>query len=253
MSRIQIILTLLGAGVAAVNYTVFLVMSRHNSLPIAPIVLCCVFIPVLFCVFFGKFASEHFKVLYEVLKWIYISIGLLYSVSFLLFSVFVTHVPDATEEADVFIVCGCRTFGYTPSYALQRRLDHTYDLLDKNPGSVAVLSGGQGKDETVSEAESMRAYLVNKGVGEERLVLEDRSTSTLENLRFSMEIIKEKGWENKKISAVSNDFHVRRIKKLAQECGYGISVSPARMNSPVRLLQNLTREYMVWISTFVFG
>ena len=60
MSRTQIILTVFGAGVALFNYTVFLLISRHNALPIAPIVLFCVIAPILFCVFFGKTAEARF-------------------------------------------------------------------------------------------------------------------------------------------------------------------------------------------------
>ena len=247
MSGIQMILTALGAGVAFINYTVFLLISRRNSLPFAPIVLCCIILPLLFCIFFGKFAESNFPRVYETLKWIYIAIGLIYSVSFTAFSIYVMSPPDVTEEADVFIVFGCKTYGYTPSYALQRRLDTAYDLLVKNPEATAVLSGGMGDDETVSEAESMRAYLTSRGIDEKRLIIEDRSKSTSENIEFSMKLIRDAGLSGTRISAVSNDFHIRRIKKLALQKGHDILLSPSKMEFGARLLQNLTREYMVWI------
>lgn len=252
MTNVQFILTMLGAGVAFVNYLTFLIISRHNSLPFAPIVLLCVTLPFLFCLFFGRFATEHFPVLYEILKWIYISIGLVYSVSFFAFSFYVMSPVESSDTADVIIVFGCKTFGYTPSYALQNRLDKAYEMLENNPGAVAILSGGQGEDETVSEAESMRAYLEGKGISADRLILEDRSTSTRENIEFSMNIIKERGREDKKITAVSNDFHIKRILRLFKERDYDVSASPAHMKSPMRIIQNLTREYMVWVRTIIF-
>ena len=153
----------------------------------------------------------------------------------------------------MFIVFGCKTYGYTPSYALEKRLDTAYRLLSKNPGSVAVLSGGQGDDETVSEAESMRAYLVNKGISEDRLIIEDKSVSTISNIRNSMELIRQRGLADKKISAVSNDFHMKRILKQANQLGYDFSLSPAKMPAGFRQLQNLTREYMVWVRNMFTG
>ena len=253
MSKIQIVLTVLGAGVVFVNYTVYLFISRHNSLPFAPLALAYVIIPLLLCIFFGKYATEHFPRVYETLKWIYISVGLIYSVSFFIFSAYLLSPSDSTDNADVFIVFGCKTYGYTPSYALEKRLEKTYELLIKNPDSVAVLSGGKGDDETVSEAASMRAYLLKKGISEDRLIIEDKSTSTISNIRNSMEIIRQKGYDNKKISAVSNDFHIKRILKQANQLGYSFYASPAKMPVGPRQLQNLTREYMVWVRNMFTG
>ena len=251
MSAPQIILLILGAGVAAFNYTVFLIISRSNAMPVAAIALTFIIVPVLLIIFFHGFAEARFPKLYEALKWIYISLGLLYSVSFFAFSCFAISKVDTTDTADVFIVFGCKTYGYTPSYALERRLVKAYELLEKNPDSLAVLSGGQGDDETVTEAESMRAYLVNKGIDESRLILEDRSTSTRENIKFSFALLKERGLDGKKISGVSNDFHIKRIQRLAKEYGYTMSVSPAEMDDFFRQVQNLTREHMVFIRSLI--
>ena len=253
MSRIQIILTVIGAGFAAVNYAVFWISGRANAVPIAPVVLLCIFVPLLVCVFFGKAFSGAAPRVYETLKWIYIGVGLLYTVSFLCFSVFVTHGVKDVPDAEVYIVFGCKTNGYTPTYALKRRLDHAYGLLCSHPGSVAVLSGGQGDDETVSEAESMRAYLESRGIEKDRLLIEDRSTSTLENIRFSAALLEEKELTGKKLCAVSNDFHVKRILLQADHLGVEMSASPAKTDSLFKLWQNLIREYMVWVRRGLTG
>ena len=86
MSRIQIMLTAIGAGFAAVNYIIYWASGRANAVPIAPLVLCCIFIPLVICAVFGRAAAEKIPRLYEALKWIYISVGLLYTVSFVIFS-----------------------------------------------------------------------------------------------------------------------------------------------------------------------
>ena len=246
MSVIQIILAVCGAGVVLVNYTVYLCISKRNTFPFAPAAIALVTVPVILCVIFGGYASAHFPIVYEILKWIYIGTGLLYSVSFFIFSAYLLSAQKKTDKADVFIVFGCKTFGYRPSYALKKRLDKAYELLDTNPDSIAVLSGGQGDDETVSEAESMRAYLADKGVSGDRLIIEDKSTSTISNMRNSMELLRQRGLENKRISAVSNDFHIKRIQKQAKECGFEFYSSPAKIPFGPRMIQNLTREYMVW-------
>ena len=74
---------------------------------------------------------------------------------------------------------------------------------------VFVLSGGQGPDEIVSEAESMRGYLASRGVPAERILLEDRSTDTAENMRFSKELIFARDPEAVTAFSTTN-FHVFR-------------------------------------------
>ena len=253
MSRIQIILTAAGAGFAAVNYIIYWASGRANAVPIAPAVLCCVFIPLILCAVFGRAAADKIPRLYEALKWIYISVGLLYTVSFVIFSFAVTHVKESGGASDVYIVFGCKTNGYTPTYALRRRLDHAYELLTRYPDSVAILSGGQGGDESVSEAESMRAYLEARGIDGSRLIKEERSTSTLENIKFSFELIEKSGVRADKVTAVSSDFHIKRIQLQAKYLNVRLGVSPAKTDSPGKLWQNLIREYMVWVRRGVTG
>lgn len=253
MSRLQIILVAAGAGVAALNYIIYWASGRSNALPIAPIVLFCVFVPLILCAVFGGAAAKRIPRLYETLKWIYICIGLLYTVSFAAFSVYTVTGVKNDDNADVYIVFGCKTNGYTPTYALRRRLDRARELLTEHPDAVAVLSGGQGDDETVSEAESMRAYLTAAGIDENRLLIEDGSTSTLENIRFSLRLLEERGLADKKLCAVSSDFHIKRILLQSRGLGVDLSVSAAKTDSPRRLWQNLIREYMVWVRRGLTG
>ncbi len=125
-------------------------------------------------------------------------------------------------DLDVLIILGAQVRGERPSLALWRRLEAAEDYLKENPRTLAVLSGGQGDGEDITEAECMRRYLTAHGVGEERLILEDRSTTTLENLLFSREKIAQingDGW-HQKTGLLSNNFHIFRARLLAQKCGY---------------------------------
>ncbi len=120
--------------------------------------------------------------------------------------------PD--EKVDFVIVLGAKVNGEKPSKTLIKRLDKTLEYLEKNEECLIIVSGGQGKDEDISEAEAMKRYLVDKGIEDNRIIKEDKSTSTNENLDFSKTIIDslEKG-EN--IAIVSNNFHIFRAEKLA--------------------------------------
>ena len=127
--------------------------------------------------------------------------------------------PDGTET---IVVLGSKVNRYGPSLMTAKRLDAAYDYMLKNPDAVCILSGGQGSDEPWPEARGMCDYLIKKGIDESRLYLESESTDTRENLKYSMELIKSKGL-NEKIAIVSNEFHLYRAELLARE--YGISFS----------------------------
>ena len=133
----------------------------------------------------------------------------------------------APENATV-VVLGCRTFGYNPSNMLLKRLECALDYLEKNPEAIAVLSGGQGSDESVSEAESMRSWLVLHGISEDRLYLEDRSTSTEENLAFTKTLIEAEEL-NPDIVIITNEFHQYRAGRYAHAQGlnYGACTAPS--------------------------
>lgn len=133
----------------------------------------------------------------------------------------------APENATV-VVLGCKAFGYNPSNMLWKRLEAAKKYLEDNPEAVCVLSGGQGSDETVSEAECMRAWLVKRGIDESRLYLEDRSTSTDENMAFTRELIEREGL-NQSIVIITNEFHEYRAGLYAAEQGfdYGAYSAPS--------------------------
>lgn len=131
-------------------------------------------------------------------------------------------------ENPTVVVLGCKAFGYNPSNMLWKRLECALEYLQEHPEAVAVLSGGQGSDEVVSEAECMRAWLVSRGIDENRLYLEDRSTSTEENLAFTKELILAEGL-NSDIVIITNEFHQYRAGKYAQAQGlnYGACSAPS--------------------------
>lgn len=119
---------------------------------------------------------------------------------------------------ETIVVLGCRVYGKNPSLMLIERMDAAYDYLIKNPDTKAILSGGQGADEDISEAECMYQYLMDKGIDASRLFKEDQSTSTRENIAFSKKIIEENGFVQQ-IAIVTNEFHEYRAAEIAKKEG----------------------------------
>ncbi len=129
------------------------------------------------------------------------------------------------DENHTIVVLGCKVKDGRPSLMLKRRLDAAYEYLSEHENVKAVVSGGQGSDEVMSEAQCMRDYLVGKGIAPERIFMEDKSTSTEENLKFSGQIITSEGLPEK-ITLVTDAFHQCRAEMLAKNIGidpYNIS------------------------------
>lgn len=122
-------------------------------------------------------------------------------------------VPNATV-----IVLGCKVYGERPSIPLEERLKAALKYLNANPDSACIVSGGQGVDETISEADCMYLYLVNNGIAPNRIYKEDQSTTTRENLAFSYEIIREQGLKEQ-IAIATNNYHEYRAGKVADSLG----------------------------------
>ena len=93
--------------------------------------------------------------------------------------------PD--RKCQYIVVLGAKVNGTEPSISLSDRITAAYDYLTENPGVIAILSGGQGSDEGISEAECMFRKLTAMGIDKNRLWLEDKATSTWENLNFSLD------------------------------------------------------------------
>lgn len=122
------------------------------------------------------------------------------------------------EDATV-IVLGAGLRGERPSRILRERLDATVEYLGAHPQAVCIVSGGQGGDEVCTEASVMRSYLLDKGIAEERIYVEDKSTSTFENIAFSQKVIEKEGL-NPQIAMVTQEFHQYRAQQFAKAAGF---------------------------------
>lgn len=195
------------------------------------------------------------KKIWTWLRWI-LCIGMcFYMISFAFFCVYlfgnVNSGDMPVSDSDIVVmVYGCRTYN-TPSKALRERLDAALTVLNDYPDSVCVVTGGQGSNEPITEAESMRTYLIQKGIDESRIYIEDKASSTVENIEFTKKLIDENGLSQRIVIGVSSDYHLRRIRILCDTAGFNTVLIPAKSKDFIMLMSNLTREYMSFVKMFV--
>lgn len=151
---------------------------------------------------------------------------------------------------DYIIVLGAQVREDGPSRVLKMRLDKAYEYLVENEETKVIVSGGQGSNEPETEAACMKDYLVSKGIGADRILLEDRSTDTSENLSFSLELIEGEG---KSVGIVSNNFHIFRSVKIAQKLGYHKVEGIAATADSALLPNNMFREFFGVMKDFLMG
>lgn len=162
----------------------------------------------------------------------------------------ISAANDPPQGNTTVIVLGCKVRGETPSLMLNRRINAAYGFLSENPDSVCIASGGQGSDELISEAECIKRVLVEKGISPDRIIEENRSASTDENIRFSMEKMKEQGITGS-VTIVSSDFHQLRASMIGSK--YGLEVCSVSAETPMWLLPTYwLREILGVIYQFVF-
>ena len=143
------------------------------------------------------------------------------------------------EGLDYIVVLGAWVNGTQPSGSLRNRIEVAAEYLEANPNTIAVLSGGQGADEDISEAWCMYENLIAKGIDPERLILEDRSTDTVENLRYSREFIP----VDATVGLVTNNFHIYRALATARRQNWEVSPVPVA-TSILSLPHYMVREFI---------
>ncbi|MBQ9078470.1 MAG: YdcF family protein [Ruminococcus sp.] len=146
----------------------------------------------------------------------------------LIISIFMVRTMNDRPKNDrtTLVVLGCQVKNGKPSRMLKSRLDTAYEYLSEHDTVNVVVSGGQGNDELISEAQCMRDYLVEKGISSERIFMEDKSANTEENLRFSLELIEKNGLCSD-ITIVTDGFHQLRAELIAKKLGAGPNNIPA--------------------------
>ena len=161
------------------------------------------------------------------------------------------HIRD---DPQVMVILGCRVMpeGH-PSILLQDRLDTALDYWEEHQDITIVTSGGQGSNEPTSEARCMADYLMEGGVPEDQILLEDQSHNTKENFLYSKELLADEGIDvgETDVLVVSNGFHLTRARMLAERFGYGeVSTLAAPTSHIPSRIQMYIREPLALVKSF---
>lgn len=169
---------------------------------------------------------------------------ILFLSSFLIieFLIFRGMAETPGESADTLIVLGAKVNGRHLSITLQNRLAAAQNYLEENPHAIAVVSGGQGKGEDISEAAAMKAALLAQGISAERILTEAQSTTTQENLLYSQRILEEAGHPVQRVLIVTSDYHVFRACQMAKKYFPSVEGLPGKSDTALRMNYAI-REY----------
>lgn len=205
-------------GVVLVMYGLILCVNSNLNLGVILVVALGVFV---LCtgVFHEKIKELYNIKIYKVLIIIFIVLLCieLILVSFIAVYGFIDNV-DYTEDAVIVLGAGIR--GERVTLPLKKRLDKAIEYHSKNPNALIVVTGGQGFQETVTEAYAMEKYLIEHGVDKNIILKEETATSTAENMKFSKEILDKKFESDYSTVIVTNNFHIYRGTTIAKQAGF---------------------------------
>ena len=250
------------AAIISLYYFVYLVLCLIGyDLRIMSLFALAVMAVMILPVVFRKKLKAKLGGAYFPLKLIFTILTILYIISVVIFWCYIGL--DARRDAarntaagesfhddgrgTVVVVFGCHTDGYTPGPTLKLRLDEAAELLEALPDAICVVSGGQGSNETVAEAVSMKAYLEEVGIDAERIYAEDESHSTSENIRFTKELLIKNSIEPVRVIGVSTAFHLPRIEVLSRVYDLPMEVCAAKSPDDFSYYVSMVREYLSFI------
>lgn len=155
---------------------------------------------------------------------------------------------DPREHVDYVVVLGAKVRVTGPSVSLWDRIYGAFYYLNDHPDAIAIVSGGQGDDEPMPEGRAMYDELTQMGIDPERVWVENKATSTWENITFALDLIEEKTGERpEKLGILSSEYHLFRAKLFAKECGVEAVGIPARTSRLSQRINHFMREVAgVW-------
>ena len=210
MKKTVKILSIIAGALLIANAALLLIISNLNLgiLPVAGLGV----VLLVYGLLFDKLQNKK-------IAHIFIAAVLVVLLSFGSFLAIYGGQDTADYSERTVIVLGCGIRGERVSVGLAKRLDKAAEYHEKNPDAVIIVSGGQGPQEDISEALAMKRYLVDKGIDESKIIVEDKSTSTITNFRYSKEIMEIEGLSLSSVVFVTNAYHVYRAAYYAKDEG----------------------------------
>ncbi len=161
---------------------------------------------------------------------------------------------DPDTSAPYLLVCGAGLHGSGPSRSMLDRLHEAVRWLEAEPDSVAILSGSQGPDEAMSEAQAMFNWLTDQGVDPDRLILEEQAGSSYENIKNALDVIAANGGDpTGRVAILSSDYHLYRLGTMARALGCQPVLVAARTSMTSLFINYAIREALAMWDLWVFG
>ncbi len=209
------------------------------------VLVCCVLMGI---ILFYTLSARLKKKLPKTMKWLRRIFTVILCIGILVVGItegFVIEASFGDPEAhcDYVVVLGAMVRDYGPSPSLQDRINAAYDYLTENPDVIAIVSGGKGPDEPISEAQCMYDALTQMGIDPERVWMEDKATSTWENIRFTLDLVETKtGIRPTKLGILSSEYHLLRASMFADAAGIESVGIPAETSVFSQKVNHFMRE-----------
>ncbi|MBE7036376.1 MAG: YdcF family protein [Ruminococcaceae bacterium] len=210
------IIALIGAVFTVYGF-ILCIMSNLNL----GVVLVALFGMITLCigVFYSKIKRLTTIKFFKICKILFI-VFLCAEVLLVSFIAIYGFVDNVNYHEDAVIVLGAGIRGDRVTLPLKMRLDKAIEYHHKNPDAFIVVTGGQGLQETVTEAYAMEKYLIQNGVEKNKIIKEEKATSTFENMTFSKEILDASFDGDYSVVVITNHFHIFRGAMMAKNTGF---------------------------------
>ena len=179
---------------------------------------------------------------------------LLIGFSILIFKIYSQSAINEVQKADAIVVLGAAQWNGNPSPVFKSRLDHALNLYKSDYASKIILTGGIGKEESTSESSVGKKYLIQKGVGESVIYIEEQGHTTWQSLNQVAQIIKNQNLDS--VILVSDGFHMMRLKKMSKDLNIKSLASPVKNSligkAKMVEFKYILREAVVYIAYLLF-
>lgn len=172
--------------------------------------------------------------------------------------IFSAFFEKPKEEPGYIVVLGTTVYEHGPCYLLRQRLKEAAKWADIYPDAKIVVTGGQGETEPFTEGSEMKRYLIEElSISEDRIIVEEASMNTFENMTFTGKILEKEddefSYENTPILVVTNNFHMYRAMQIAKKAGFE-NVSGAPSGTYVYLFPHyMVREFCAILKNLAMG
>ncbi len=160
----------------------------------------------------------------------------------------------SSYDAKYVVILGAKVNGTVPSLSLGNRIAAANKFMKQNKSCIAIASGGKGIDESISEAACIKDNLVRLGISEDRIIIEDQSENTVQNISNSVAIIRslENGELPSPIAVVSSEYHLYRARIISEKQGVDIAGVAAKTTLPFLKINCFLREFFALIKLRFF-